>query len=169
MQRISAGYKRSLASVLLGFAFLGFATLAVWAELHHWTATFVVSAMAFLVIGVIGMPGALTGIFFYLVPVIFFDLVPGIFNVMSGYKVWDAGDALIVRNKGQENRIPLSAIIDVKYRITSLVGPVRIILTLRTPSIFGDTITFLSRDIITFRFRAPFFRSPIADDLSKRA
>src|SRR5690348_12768393 len=51
-------------------------------------------------------------------------------------EAWDAGDALIIRNKGEEDRIPLSAIMNVSY--SPMMNPPRVTLTLRTPSMFGD-------------------------------
>ena len=52
-------------------------------------------------------------------------------------EVWDASDALVVRNKGEEARIRLSDIINVSY---SPVGsPPRVTLSLRTPGRFGVT------------------------------
>jgi hypothetical protein len=76
-------------------------------------------------------------------------------------EVWDAGEALIVRNRKQEDRIPLSAIMNVDY--SPLINPPRVTLTLRTPSIFGDTVSFGA----PIRF-VPFARSPIVDDLIRR-
>ena|SRR5690348_13078770 len=69
-------------------------------------------------------------------------------------EVWNGGDALIVRNNGQEDRIPLSAIMNAQY---SRVGPPTVTLTLRTPGIFGDTVLFLAP--------VPFASIPIINDL----
>jgi hypothetical protein len=56
-------------------------------------------------------------------------------------QVWDAGDALIVRNKSEEDRVLLSDIMTVSY--STAVRPPRVTLQLRTPSRFGDEISFV--------------------------
>jgi hypothetical protein len=75
-------------------------------------------------------------------------------------EVWSAGDALVIRNKGQEERIPLSTILNVQL---SWIRPPIVTLTLGTPSVFGDTITFLAPHQFF-----PFTRRPIIDDLIRR-
>jgi hypothetical protein len=69
-------------------------------------------------------------------------------------EVWNAGDALIIRNKGQEDRIPLSAIMNVQL---SWTGPPTVTLTLQTRGVFGDKVTFLAP--------VPFSSLPIINDL----
>jgi hypothetical protein len=56
-------------------------------------------------------------------------------------EVWDAGDALIVRNLGREDRIPLTSIMNVDY--SPFMPPRRVTLKLRTPSIFGASVAFV--------------------------
>ena len=56
-------------------------------------------------------------------------------------EVWDAGDALIVRSKGMEERIALSDIERVSYQ-WAIRGARRITLWLRRPCAFGDKIAF---------------------------
>ena len=64
-------------------------------------------------------------------------------------EVWDDGDALIIRHKGVEERIPLHEIMNVSS------NPRRdIILWLRTPCAFGQKITFaplVDRSCAAFR------------------
>jgi hypothetical protein len=55
-------------------------------------------------------------------------------------EVWDAGNELIVRNNRQEDRIPLSNIMNVSHM--TFMNPPRITLTLRQPCRFGKEITF---------------------------
>jgi hypothetical protein len=76
-------------------------------------------------------------------------------------EVWDAGDALIVRDRGREERLALSDIMNVSY--SSLMNPPRVTLALRRPSQFGNQITFSA----PVRFM-PFTASPIIEDLIKR-
>src|SRR5262245_30047303 len=80
-----------------------------------------------------------------------FWLVP-IFMAVVGYvimrklvfdlvdEVWDAGDALIVRNADREDRVALSNIMNVSY--SPFVNPPRVTLTLRQQSLFGKQISF---------------------------
>lgn len=55
-------------------------------------------------------------------------------------EVWDAGDALIVKNGNQEDRVPLSEIVNISQSFFS--SPPRVTLTLNTPSRFGEKVTF---------------------------
>jgi hypothetical protein len=78
-------------------------------------------------------------------------------------EVLDAGDAVIVRNAGQEERISLSDIKNISYRPN--VRPPQVTLSLRRQTVFGDTIAFLVPDsgkAISFR------TSPVIDDLINR-
>jgi hypothetical protein len=76
-------------------------------------------------------------------------------------EVWDAGDALIVRNRKQEDRIPLSSIMNVNY--SPFINPPRVTLMLRTPSLLGDTVTFCA----PVRFM-PFAENPMVEGLIRR-
>jgi len=55
-------------------------------------------------------------------------------------EVFDVGDALLVRNGGREERIALADIKNVNF--LSYISPPRVTLSLRRPSVFGDTIVF---------------------------
>jgi hypothetical protein len=77
-------------------------------------------------------------------------------------EVWDAGNALVVRNGGQEAQIPLSDIKNVGY--TQFVNPPRITLSLRQPCVFGTSIAFSP----PARFRFSFSPDPIVDELIDR-
>jgi hypothetical protein len=68
-------------------------------------------------------------------------------------EVLDAGDALVVRFGSEQERIPLSEIINVSY--IYMVNPNRVTLTLRTPGQFGKEVSFSP----PARF-VPFAKSP---------
>jgi hypothetical protein len=90
---------------------------------------------------------------------IYFVMKRLIFDLVD--EVLDAGDALIVRNRGQEDRIALSDITNVNY--TPLVSPPRVTLSLRRASVFGAEVTFCAPT----RF-VPFSSSPVIDELIQR-
>jgi hypothetical protein len=60
-----------------------------------------------------------------------------VFNLVDA--VFDVGDALLVRNGGREERIALADIENVNY---SPYSPPQVTLSLRRPTVFGDTIVF---------------------------
>ncbi len=76
-------------------------------------------------------------------------------------EVWDTGDGLLIKNKNQEELIPLTNIINIGYSI--FVNPPRVTLTLRQPCRFGKEVSFSP----PVRF-VPFSKSPIIDDLIER-
>jgi hypothetical protein len=76
-------------------------------------------------------------------------------------EVSDDGDSLVVRFGSEEERIPLSQIMNVSYSYMS--NPARVTLTLRTPGRFGKEITFSPPQ----RF-VPFVKSSIVADLIDR-
>lgn len=97
-------------------------------------------------------PAIMAVFIYFMMKKIIFDLVD---------EAWDAGDALIVRNKDQEDRIPLSEIMNVSY--SPLMSPPRVTLWLRTPGPFGEKVSFCAP--LSF---IPFASSPLIDDLIKR-
>ena|SRR5437867_3764053 len=76
-------------------------------------------------------------------------------------EVWDDCTSLIIRNRGVEDRVPLSNIMNVSY--SPLINPPRVTLTLRQPSNFGSEISFSA----PVRF-LPFAKSPVIEDLILR-
>jgi hypothetical protein len=78
-------------------------------------------------------------------------------------EVTDSGDSLIVRFGHEQEQISLSNIINVSY--SYLINPPRVTLTLRTPSRFGEEISFTPLQRFTLN---PFARSPIVADLIRR-
>jgi len=114
--RVTFLYKRVFPIVSLGF-FVVFLTLPV--AVGDASPEFIIVPLAILVVGSI------------IIKKFAFDLVD---------EVWDAGDALIVRNRNQEDRIPLSSIVNVSY--SPWINPPRVTLTLRAPSSFGHRVVF---------------------------
>src|SRR5579863_3244793 len=76
-------------------------------------------------------------------------------------EVWDDGDTLVVKNRGQEQRIALSDIKNVSY--SPFINPPRVTLSLRRPTVFGDQITFSAPVRLV-----PFSTSPVINDLIER-
>jgi hypothetical protein len=77
------------------------------------------------------VPLAMIGFGYFLMKKLVFDLVD---------EVWDDGDALVVKNGGQDERIALADIKNVNY--SPIVNPPRVTLSLRRQTAFGDQITF---------------------------
>jgi hypothetical protein len=103
-------------------------------------------------------------IFFFLPPAFmaaigYFIFKKLIFDLAD--EVTDAGDALIVRFGSEQQRIPLSEIMNISY--SYMTNPPRVTLTLRTPSQFGKEVSFSPPT----RF-VPFAKSPIVADLIER-
>jgi hypothetical protein len=82
-----------------------------------------------------------------------------IFNLVD--EVLDAGDALIVRGGGREERIALSEIKNVNY--TPYMSPPQVTLSVRRRTSFGETIAFCAPVSIF-----PFWTSPVIQDLIDR-
>jgi hypothetical protein len=101
---------------------------------------------------------------FFIVPIImmvfgYFIMKKMIFNLVD--QVFDAGDALLVKNGAQQEQIPLSDITNVSY--TPMMNPPQVTLSLRQPTSFGDKVTFCAPTRLM-----PFASSPVIDDLIKR-
>ena len=82
-----------------------------------------------------------------------------VFNLVD--EVLDAGDALLVKNGGQQERIPLADITNISY--AQMMNPPHVTLSLRQPSSFGDKVTFCAPTRLL-----PFAPSPVIDDLIRR-
>jgi hypothetical protein len=101
---------------------------------------------------------------FLIVPVImlvmsFFIMKKLVFDLVD--EVWDAGDALLVKNQGQEERISLGNISNVSY--SAYMNPARVTLSFRNPGVFGRQLTFAA----PVRF-VPFATSPVINELIER-
>lgn len=78
-------------------------------------------------------------------------------------EVVDEGDALRVRFGDEEERIPLSEIINLSY--SGITNPPRITLTLRSAGRFGREVSFSPQQ----GFLSPLFRpNPLVSDLIER-
>jgi len=101
---------------------------------------------------VVFVPIAMIGFGYFLMQKLVFDLVD---------EVCDDGDALVVKNGGQEQRIALNDIKNVNY--SPLISPPRVTLALRRPTVFGEQITFCAPVRLM-----PFSPSPVISDLIER-
>lgn len=91
----------------------------------------------------------------------FFVMKRTVFNLVD--EVWDGGDFLLVRNKGQEDRIPLENIMNVSY--TMFGNNRRATLKLRTGCRFGSEVAFMP---VAPAWRLTFFKNPILEELIDR-
>jgi hypothetical protein len=101
---------------------------------------------------------------FLLVPVImmiagYFIMKKLVFDLVD--EVLDGGHVLVVRNRGLEEQVALADIVNVSY--APLVNPPRVTLSLRSPTQFGDQISFCAPVRLV-----PFAGSPVIDELIKR-
>jgi len=78
-------------------------------------------------------------------------------------EVYDGGDFLLVRNRGDEERVALSNVMNVS--VTMLVNPPRITLRLVTPGKFGSEIVFSPAARLRLN---PFAKNEIGEDLIVR-
>ena len=76
-------------------------------------------------------------------------------------EVWDDGNSLVIRNRGDEERIALSDIKNVSY--SPFTNPPRVTLSVRRPTVFGEEIAFNAPTRIV-----PFSTSPVIKDLIER-
>jgi hypothetical protein len=148
MRRISSGmtffYKRIFPIIWFGFLVL-FMAAPIVAPLIGGSISS--SPMIFLIAPVMMIVG------YSFMKKLVFDLVD---------EVLDAGDALVIRNRGLEERIALSDITNVGY--SQYMNPPRVTLSLRSPSLFGDRVSFCAPVALLPTFST----SPIIDELIKR-
>jgi hypothetical protein len=146
MQRISSRwtffYKRMFPAIWFGFLCLFLIT-----------QTFVgLRSGRFVIVPFLLVPAAMMAFGFFIMKKLIFDLVD---------EVWDDGDALVIRNRGDEVRVALSDIKNVNY--SPFINPPRATLSLRKPTVFGEQITFCA----PVRF-IPFSMSPVISQLIER-
>jgi len=101
------------------------------------------------------VPGVMAVFGFFLMKKLVWDLVDAVF---------DYGDYLLVKNKGTEDRIMLSDIMNVSS--STLMNPPRVTLKLVRASKFGREIAFSPATKFTLN---PFAKNEIAEDLIDRA
>jgi hypothetical protein len=145
MKRISSRWtfihKRLFPVLLFGFMAIFF-VISGWSMWQggHLNIMFVIIPVFMVVVG------------YLLLKNLVFDLVD---------EAWDTGDHLLFKNKGMEERVRLSDIMNVSYSV--LTNPPRVTITLRTPSRLGKEITFSPS-----ASWVPFKKNPIIDDLIQR-
>lgn len=103
---------------------------------------------------VFAVPAAVMVVIYAVLKKLVFDLAD---------EVFDEGDALRVRFGAEEERIPLTEIINLSY--SGISNPPRITLTLRHAGRFGREVTFSPQQ----SFLSPLFRpNPLVSDLIER-
>ena len=106
---------------------------------------------------------------FFIVPV-FMALIG--YTVMKRFvwdlvdEVYDHGDYLVIRNRGDEARIDLADVMNVS--VSTFVNPPRITLRLARPSRFGTEISFSPTRPFTLNPFASFAKNEIAESLIVR-
>jgi hypothetical protein len=101
---------------------------------------------------------------FLIVPVImavfgYFVMKKLVFDLVD--EVWDDGETLLIRNRGQEQRVEFRDIKNVSY--STVINPPRVTLSVRQPTAFGEQIAFVAPVRLV-----PFSTSPIINDLIER-
>lgn len=85
-----------------------------------------------------------------------------IFDLMD--EVWLEGDWLLVKNRGEQSRVPLRDVMNVHS--SAIASPRRITVLLRTPSLLGGRVSFMPNSPGS---QFPTFRSdPVAAALIQR-
>lgn len=145
MKKISS---RSLFITKKVFPLLWFGILAlvlitgIWSKAYYSNPMFMVA------------PGIMVVFGYFLMKKLVWDLVD---------EVYDYGDYLLVKNRGQEERVALSNIMNVSA--TTMVNPPRITLRLVKPGRFGPEIAFSP---ITPLSLNPFAKNAVAEELIVR-
>jgi hypothetical protein len=146
MKKISSGstafYKKVFP--LVWFGFLGFFVVTTVTR-----DTLADGQWAFLII-----PSLMAVFGFILMKKLVWDLVD---------EVHDGGDFLVVKNGDEEERIPLSNVMNVSA--STNMNPPRITLRLVNPGKFGSEVSFSPASRISFN---PFAKNPVAEDLIVR-
>jgi hypothetical protein len=151
MHRISSQmtffYKRVTPIIWFGFIALSLATPLV-RFLFRLPAS--IEPLPFLL-----APAFMAIVGYFIMRKLLFDLVD---------ELLDGGDALIIRNRGVEERLPLAYIITVNY--APLTSPPRVTLSLRYSGPFGDKVAFCAP--VRFSPLAIFSPNPASEDLINR-
>lgn len=141
MRRISSGwtffYKRVFPAMWFGFLVL-FVGIFVFAGQRSG------DFFPFVIV-----PVAMIGFGYFIMKKLGFDFVD---------EVWVDGHTLVVKNKGEEERIAFTDVKNVNY--SPYVNPPRVTVSLRRTTKFGDQVTFCA----PVRF-VPFTSSPVIADL----
>jgi hypothetical protein len=122
--------------------------------------------LAFFVITVIFTGAVEKDFMFLVVPVLmavfgFFLMKKLVWNLVD--EVYDCGDSLLIRNRGKEDTIALSNIMNVSA--STYMNPPHVTLRLVAPSKFGSEITFSPTAAFTLN---PFAKNQVTEDLMVR-
>ena len=146
MRRISSKwtffYKRAFPIIWFGFL-----VLFVAGTVFSWRHSNQFSIVPFAIVPII-----MVGAGYFMMKKLVFDLVD---------EVWDDGDALVVMNGNQKERVPLTDVKNVNY--SPFINPPRVVLSLRHATMFGEQIAFCA----PVRF-VPLAASPVIADLIER-
>jgi hypothetical protein len=123
-------------------------------------------SLAFFVVAAIFTGGVEKGLMFLVVPIVMavfghFLMKKLVWDLAD--EVYDCGDGLLVRNRGEEDVIALSNVMNVSA--STSMNPPRVTLRLVTPSKFGSEVVF--SPVIGFTLN-PFARNQVAEDLIVR-
>jgi len=99
-------------------------------------------------------PAVMAAVGFFIMKVFVWDLVD---------EVYDAGDHLVIRNRSEQEIVPLRDIVNVSSTI--MINPPRITLRLVRPGKFGSDVAFMPVQKFTLN---PFAKHPVAEDLIVR-
>lgn len=140
---------------------------SAWIPFYKWVFPLVWFGVLAFIAGTVIVKGAPQELPMLIVPLLMaifgFVLMKKLVWVLVD-EVYDCGDYLLVRNRGQEERIDLSNIMNVSA--ITMMNPPQITLRLIDPSRWGSEITFSPPKPFTLN---PFAKNPIADDLIVRA
>lgn len=126
-----------------------------------WFGFLVLSLVIFIVSGGIKQNPAFIAMPLVMALIGFFFMKKLVWNLVD--EVYDGGDFLLIKNRDEEQRVPLSDIVNVSATI--FVNPPRVALRLRHSGKFGSEVTF--SPAIGFRL-LPFTKIPIVEDLIGR-
>jgi hypothetical protein len=145
MRKISSGSLSAMKRVfpVLWFGFLAFAvTVGISSGAYRKAPLVIVMPLVMMAFG------------YFLFKKLLWDLAD---------EVHDGGDFLLVKMRGEQDRVLLSNIMNVSASVA--MNPPRITLRLRVPGKFGDEIAFSPVKPFTLN---PFARNAIAEDLMVR-
>ena len=98
------------------------------------------------------VPLIMLGFGYFVMKKLVFDLVD---------EVWDDGETLLIKTRGQEERVALRDIKNISY--STVINPPRVTLSVRQPTTFGDQIAFMAPVRCV-----PFTTSPVINELIDR-
>jgi hypothetical protein len=145
MKKISAKY---IVLFKRGFPLVWFGFLVIFIGIALMSGAYEKDAMMLVV------PCVMAGFGYFLMKRLLWDLVD---------EVYDCGDSLLIRNRGVEDRVLLSNIMNVSA--TTNVNPPRVTLRLVNAGKFGAEIAFSPTAPFTLN---PFAKNAVAEDLIVR-